>query len=179
MQRPRGFPPFWRILCWPIVQFHVSFLKLDRYQLHDRSSILFVDHVRLRSTDHSPLSPSLSLSISARNGFEVAAIRRNFKFIAGLSLARLGNLYACICTTSSTKKSTSSLFFVYVLPLYIPSVISFTYVSNTFAWKGKKMMTGLSSLNRKLERFLNIIPRFLGSTDRCCLTPFTKIRSKR
>lgn len=45
--------PSWEILCRPIVQFHVSFLKL-----HDRSSILFVDHVRLRSTDHS-FSPSL------------------------------------------------------------------------------------------------------------------------
>lgn len=65
MQRPRGFPPFWEILCWPIVQFHVSFLKLDRYQLHDRSSILFVDHVRLRSTDHFP-PLSLSLSVHFR-----------------------------------------------------------------------------------------------------------------
>lgn len=94
-------------LCRPIVQFHVSFLKLDRCTIDHRYSSL-TTFVREAQTI---LSLPLSLSISARNGFEV--VRRKFKgeIYSGIVLGSpvVISFHVCMRATGSMKKSTSSL----------------------------------------------------------------------
>lgn len=163
VKRPRGFPP-----SLPAYR-SIPRQLLKVGSMHDRSSILFVDHVRPRSTDHS-FSLSLSLSISVRNGFEV--VRRKFKgeIYSGIVLGSpvVISFHVCMRATGSMKKSTSSLLPLLSRQFSLISNLCFEHVcSKEFAF-----------VNRKSKRFhgsskFRILFHDL-SIPEICLTPFRK-----